>query len=44
MVDEVFVVVKYDYTAQEEQELSIRKNERLRLVDDTKNWWKVGRF
>ncbi|KAH7720778.1 Protein NCK-1 a [Aphelenchoides avenae] len=41
MVDEVFVVVKYDYTAQEEQELSIRKNERLRLVDDTKNWWKV---
>jgi hypothetical protein len=41
MNDDVFVVVKYDYTAQEEQELTIRKNDRLRLLDDTKNWWKV---
>lgn len=36
-----FVVVKYDYIAQEDQELSIKKNERLRLLDDSKNWWKV---
>ncbi|KAK0406412.1 hypothetical protein QR680_018560 [Steinernema hermaphroditum] len=40
-VEEVFVVVKYDYLAQEDQELTIKKNERLRLVDDSKNWWKV---
>ncbi|GMT32407.1 hypothetical protein PFISCL1PPCAC_23704 [Pristionchus fissidentatus] len=38
---EVYVVTKYDYNAQEEQELSIKKNERLKLLDDTKNWWKV---
>ncbi|VDK30390.1 unnamed protein product, partial [Gongylonema pulchrum] len=41
MSEDVFVVVKYDYDAQEEGELSIRKNERLKLIDDTKNWWKV---
>ncbi|GMR32582.1 hypothetical protein PMAYCL1PPCAC_02777, partial [Pristionchus mayeri] len=38
---DVFVVVKYDYTAQEDQELSMKKNERLKLLDDSKNWWKV---
>lgn len=42
MNDDVFVVVKYDYNAQEEGELTIRKNERLKLIDDTKNWWKVS--
>lgn len=41
MSDDVYVVVKYDYTAQEDQELTIRKNERLKLLDDSKNWWKV---
>ncbi|VBB30655.1 unnamed protein product [Acanthocheilonema viteae] len=40
MSDDVFVVVKYDYNAQEEGELTIKKNERLKLIDDTKNWWK----
>ncbi|CAJ0572718.1 unnamed protein product, partial [Mesorhabditis spiculigera] len=39
--EDVYVVVKYDYLAQEDQELTIKKNERLRLIDDTKNWWKV---
>ncbi|TKR81516.1 hypothetical protein L596_015375 [Steinernema carpocapsae] len=39
--EDVFVVVKYDYLAQEDQELTIKKNERLRLMDDSKNWWKV---
>ncbi|VDN02923.1 unnamed protein product [Thelazia callipaeda] len=41
MSDDVYVVVKYDYDAQEEGELTIKKNERLKLIDDTKNWWKV---
>ncbi|CAB3410319.1 unnamed protein product [Caenorhabditis bovis] len=36
-----YVIVKYDYIAQEDQELTIRKNERLKLLDDSKNWWKV---
>ncbi|VDM54991.1 unnamed protein product [Angiostrongylus costaricensis] len=42
MSDDVsYVIVKYDYLAQEDQELTIKKNERLRLIDDSKNWWKV---
>uniref|UniRef100_A0A914XLL4 Cytoplasmic protein n=1 Tax=Plectus sambesii TaxID=2011161 RepID=A0A914XLL4_9BILA len=41
MAEEVYVVAKFDYAAAEEQELSIKKNERLKLVDDTKNWWRV---
>lgn len=41
MTEDVYVVVKYDYTAQEDQELTIKKNDRLKLIDDSKNWWKV---
>ncbi|VDN50765.1 unnamed protein product [Dracunculus medinensis] len=41
MVDDTYVIVKYDYYAQERQELTIKKNERLKLIDDSKNWWKV---
>ena len=37
----VYLVAKYEYTASSEQELSLRKNERLRLLDDSKQWWKV---
>uniref|UniRef100_A0A915L6Z6 Uncharacterized protein n=1 Tax=Romanomermis culicivorax TaxID=13658 RepID=A0A915L6Z6_ROMCU len=36
-----YVVAKYDYVSQDEQELTIRKGERLALLDDSKNWWKV---
>ncbi|CAI5454803.1 unnamed protein product [Caenorhabditis angaria] len=36
-----YVIVKYDYLAQEDQELTIKKNERLKLIDDSRNWWKV---
>lgn len=39
--EEVYVVAKYDYTAQGSQELSLRKHERLILLDDSKHWWKV---
>lgn len=35
------VVAKYDYDAQDAQELTISKNERLVLLDDSRNWWKV---
>ena len=35
------VVAKYDYTAEGEGELSIRKNEKLTVLDDSQPWWKV---
>jgi hypothetical protein len=38
---EVVVVAKYDYTARDPEELDIRKNERLVLLDDSKQWWRV---
>ncbi|XP_014029853.2 cytoplasmic protein NCK2 [Salmo salar] len=41
MTEEVTVVAKWDYTAQQDQELDIRKNERLTLLDDSKTWWRV---
>lgn len=39
--EETYVVAKYDYVAQGSQELSLRKHERLVLLDDSKHWWKV---
>ncbi|XP_019956295.2 cytoplasmic protein NCK2a [Paralichthys olivaceus] len=41
MTEEVIVVAKWEYTAQQDQELDIRKNERLFLLDDSKTWWRV---
>uniref|UniRef100_A0A4W6F2F3 Cytoplasmic protein n=1 Tax=Lates calcarifer TaxID=8187 RepID=A0A4W6F2F3_LATCA len=41
MTEEVIVVAKWDYTAQQDQELDIHKNERLFLLDDSKTWWRV---
>jgi hypothetical protein len=42
MVEDVeYVVVKFDYNAKEPHELTIRKGERLRLLTDTHNWYKV---
>lgn len=34
--DDVFVVAKYDYAAQGSQELDLKKNEKLILLDDSK--------
>uniref|UniRef100_A0AAQ4Q529 Cytoplasmic protein n=1 Tax=Gasterosteus aculeatus aculeatus TaxID=481459 RepID=A0AAQ4Q529_GASAC len=41
MTEEVIVIAKFDYTAQQDQELDIKKNERLWLLDDSKSWWRV---
>lgn len=42
MAEEVIVVIaKYDYKAENSQELNIKKNEKLTLLDDSKEWWKV---
>lgn len=38
---EVTVIAKFDYKAQGSQELDLKKNERLVLLDDSKSWWKV---
>ena len=34
-------VAKYDYKAESEGELTIRKNEKLTIIDDSQPWWKV---
>ena len=39
--DEV-VIALYDYTAKDPEELSIRKNEQLTLLDSKFTWWKVS--
>ncbi|XP_046542389.1 LOW QUALITY PROTEIN: cytoplasmic protein NCK2-like [Haliotis rubra] len=41
MAEEVTVTAKYDYHAENSQELDIKKNEKLTLLDDSKDWWKV---
>ncbi|XP_040280986.1 cytoplasmic protein NCK2 [Bufo bufo] len=41
MTEEVIVIAKWDYMAQQDQELDIKKNERLWLLDDSKTWWRV---
>ena len=38
------LIVKFDYQAKEANELSIRKNERLYLIDNSKNWWLVRKI
>jgi len=41
MEEQAIAVAKYDYTAEGQGELSIRKNEKLTVIDDTQLWWKV---
>ncbi|XP_026157140.1 cytoplasmic protein NCK2-like [Mastacembelus armatus] len=41
MTEESILIAKWDYEAQQDQELDIRKNERLWLLDDSKTWWRV---
>ena len=35
-------VAKYDYQAEGEGELTIKKNEKLTVIDDSQPWWKVS--
>ena len=42
--EEVFVVAKWDYDSKQEGELSIKRNERLKLIDDSRSWWKVEKI
>ena len=38
---ESYVIAKYDYQSQGPQELSIKKGDRLLLLDDSRHWWRV---
>lgn len=40
-IEDCYVIAKYDYVAQGTQELNLRKNDKLLLLDDSKHWWKV---
>ena len=37
----VILVAKFDYKSKEPEELDLRKNERLVLINNSKNWWLV---
>ncbi|XP_784072.2 cytoplasmic protein NCK2 isoform X2 [Strongylocentrotus purpuratus] len=37
----VLVVAKWDYDSKQDEELSIKRNEKLKLIDDSRSWWKV---
>lgn len=39
--NEFYVIAKYDYQSQGPQELSIKKGDKLLLLDDTRHWWRV---
>ncbi|XP_002160090.1 cytoplasmic protein NCK2 [Hydra vulgaris] len=41
MEQESVAIAKYDYTAAGDGELTIRKNEKLVVIDDSQPWWKV---
>ena len=42
MCEPVYVIAKYDYAAaHNSDELDIKRNEKLLLLDDSKNWWQV---
>jgi hypothetical protein len=37
----IILVAKFDYQKKDSQELDLRKNERLILLDNSKKWWLV---
>ena len=41
MAEETFVVAKYDYKAVNPDELDIKKNDRLTVLDESSQWWLV---
>jgi len=41
MGDDVIAVAKFDYTANQDNELTIHKNDRLVVLDSSRTWWRV---
>lgn len=42
--ESVILVAKFDYERKDSQELNLKKNERLLLLDNSKNWWLVQKI
>ena len=40
----VILVAKFDYQKKDSQELDLKKNERLILLDNSKKWWLVQKI
>jgi hypothetical protein len=38
------LIAKFDYESKESNELDLKKNERLILIDNSKNWWLVKKM
>ena len=41
MSDDKVAVVLYDYNSKQDEELTIKKNEKLSVLDDSRTWWLV---
>ena len=41
MAEEAFAIALYDYHSQNEEELTIKKSDRLLIVNDSGTWWQV---
>jgi hypothetical protein len=41
---EIVLVAKFDYKSNDSSELDLIKNERLILIDNSKNWWLVKKY
>ena len=40
----IILVAKFDYQKKDSQELDLKKNERLILLDNSKKWWLVQKI
>lgn len=41
MAEDAFAIALYDYNSQNEEELSIKKSDKLLIVNDSGTWWQV---
>ena len=41
MAEEAFAIALYDYHSQNEEELSIKKSDKLLILNDSETWWQV---
>jgi hypothetical protein len=44
MSEAVILIAKFDYQKKDAQELDLKKNERLVLLDNSKKWWLVQKI
>lgn len=41
MAEEAFAIALYDYNSQNDEELSIKKSDKLLILNDSETWWQV---